>query len=199
MWAGVVFAGTIFAACAHAGGTHTSSLTTAAHKNAKSSSKGSIEPATTDQVTTVTTATACQLLTAAANQTQGAAGTIVGTISLTNPGTGSCTILGYPMLFRFDSSGTPVAAIVDHGLTVNVSGPATQAPTLVTLAPNHTAEFTYQYSDVPTGSEATCASSTTLSVTTPGMQNETTPVPLTMAPCTGGTIEVSPIYAATTS
>ena len=50
---------------------------------------------------------------------------------------------------------------VVNGLTVNLSGPPTQPPSVVTLTSGQQAEFTFQYSDVVTGSETQCASSTT--------------------------------------
>jgi hypothetical protein len=105
-------------------------------------------------------------------------------------------MMGYPSLARFDSTGAPVATTVVDGLTVNLSGPPTAPPTLVTLTATQQAEFTFQYSDVTTGTETSCASSTTLSVTPPGATTASTPAPLTMAPCSNGTIEVSPVYAA---
>jgi hypothetical protein len=106
---------------------------------------------------------------------------------------------GYPSLARFSATGAPVPTSVVHGLTVNLSGPPSQPPSLVTVTATQHAEFTFEFSDVPTGSETTCATSTTLTVTTPGASTPSAPIPLTMAPCNNGTVEVSPIYAATAS
>jgi hypothetical protein len=138
-------------------------------------------------------------VTATPGQSQGAAGTTIGTVTVTETGTPSCTVEGYPSLARFSSTGAPVPVTVVHGLTVNLSGPATQPPSAVTLAPNQPVEFTFEYSDVPTGSETTCASSATLSVTLPGAPSASAPFPLAMAPCNNGTIDVSPVYAATST
>jgi hypothetical protein len=153
---------------------------------------------TTASTTTSTTGiSACAQVTATPGQTQGAAGTIIGTITVAEVGTGTCTMMGYPALARFGAGGASVPITLVHGITVNLSGPATQPPTLVTLTSTQQAEFTFQYNDVTTGTETSCATSTTLSVTTPGATRASAPIPLTMAPCNNGTVEVSPVYAAT--
>jgi hypothetical protein len=135
-------------------------------------------------------------VTATPGQTQGAAGTIVGTITLAEVGSGTCTVNGYPTLTRFTASGASVPTTMVHGLTINVSGPPSQPPSLVTLTSSQQAEFTFQYSDVVTGTETSCATSTTLSVTTPGATSASAPVPLSMTPCNNGTVNVSALYAA---
>jgi hypothetical protein len=104
--------------------------------------------------------------------------------------------MGYPTLFRFATGGASVPVEVSDGITVGIPGPPSQPPALVSLAPGAQAEFTYQYSDVTTGSETTCATSTTMSVSTPG-STESAPFALTMAPCGGGLVHVSPVYAGT--
>jgi len=132
-------------------------------------------------------------------QTQGAAGTIVGTVTLAAVGTSACTMKGYPTLARFSAAGAALPTTVVDGLTINLSGPPTQPPALVTLTATQQAEFTFQYSDVPTGAQTPCATSTTLSVTAPGSSSPSEPEPLTMAPCNDGTVDVSPVYAASAS
>ncbi len=201
--AGVLLAGLTAAACTTQGGTHTSSGTTATTVPRRSTSTTTTATATTSvtpapsTTSTSTAVVACSRVTASPGQTQGAAGTVIGTITLTEVGSAACTVLGYPSLARFSASGAPVPVTVVHGLTVNLSGPAVQPPSSVTMTASRQGEFTFQYSDVPTGSETTCASSTTLSVTLPGGSSGSPPAPLTMAPCDNGTIDVSPIYAAT--
>jgi hypothetical protein len=188
------------AACSTGGGTHTSSdttATTAPHKS--TTTTGNVTPAQSSTTTSTAGVAACSQVTATAGQSQGAAGTIIGTITLTAVGSATCTTLGYPSLARFSASGAPVPVTVVHGLTVNLSGPAVQPPSPVTLTSSRQGEFTYQYSDVPTGSETTCASSATVSVTVPGGSSGSPPAPLTMAPCDNSTVEVSPIYAAPTT
>lgn len=148
--------------------------------------------------TTPVTLSNCHSITAAAGSTQGAAGTIVGTVIVTNASSGTCTILGYPSLFRFGANGAPVPVTVVEGITVNIPGSATEPPALVTLAASAEAEFTYQYSDVQTGGETSCATSTTMAVSTPG-SDQSAPFALTMAPCSDGTVHVSPVYTETAS
>jgi uncharacterized protein DUF4232 len=188
-------AGAMAAGCTSSNGSHTPPQTTT-----RSSGNGhhpTTVPATTSTVTPTTANLSCATVTAAAGSTQGAAGTIVGTITVTNPGPGMCTIMGYPTLTRFDQSGATVPVTMEDGITVALGGGATQPPALVTLAPNAQAEFAYQYSDVPAGSEISCAGSATLAVTTPGAQMASSPIALAMAPCDNGTVHVSPVYAGT--
>ena len=190
-------AGIIGAACSSNGGTHTTSPTTQHHSTTTTTS--SSVPTTASTTPSTTGIGACAQVSASQPNTQGAAGTIVGTITLTEVGTGTCTIDGYPTLTRFDASGTTVPTTLVHGLTINESGPPSQPPAVVTLTPSQQAEFTFQYSDVVTGTETSCATSTTLSVTTPGATSASTPLTLPINACNSGTVNVSAIYAATAS
>jgi hypothetical protein len=195
--AALVCAGLIAAACSSSPGSHTTTSTTAhSHKTTTTTSTTSSVPPTTASTTTTAGVTACRLVTATPGQTQGAAGTIVGTITMTPVGSATCTMEGYPVLARFSSSGATVPITIVNGLTVNLSGPPTQPPSVVTLTSGQQAEFTFEYNDVVTGNETSCASSTTISVTPPGAAAASAPVPLTMAPCNNATVEVSPVYAA---
>ena len=196
-----VCAGLLAAACSSNSGGHSATGTTrpsGSHttKHTSTTTTTTVPPTTASSTTSTTGVGRCAQVTATPGQTQGAAGTIVGTVTLAEVGGGTCTMEGYPSLARFDATGAPVATTVVDGLTVNLSGPPTSPPSLVTLTPTQQASFTFEYSDVPTGSETSCASSTTLSVTSPGATTPSTPAPLAMAPCSNGTIEVSPVYAA---
>jgi hypothetical protein len=186
----VVTAGVIGAACSSHNGSHTGTGTTAPH-NGTTTTTTAVAP-TSSTTSTTTGIGPCSQVTATVGQVQGAAGTIVGTITLAEVASGTCTMLGYPSLTRFSSSGAVVPTTVVNGLTVDLSGPPSQPPVLVTLSATQQAEFTFQYSDVTTGSETSCATSTTASVTSPGA-----PVALMMTPCNNGTVNVSPAYAAT--
>ena len=167
------------------------------HSGHGSTTTGSSAPAGSSSTSTTAPAlAACTTITAADGSAQGAAGTIVGTIIVTDAGTTTCTIDGYPQLSRFSSSGAPVPVQVVEGITVSLPGPPTEPAATVTLGPGEQAEFAYQYSDVPSGTETTCASSATLSVRTPG-SNLSSPFALAMSPCDGGTVHVSPVYAGT--
>jgi hypothetical protein len=195
--AALVCAGLIAAACSSGPGSHTTTGTTAhSHKTTTTTSTTSSVTPTTASTTTTAGVTACPLVTATVGQTQGAAGTVVGTITITPVGVATCTMEGYPVLARFGSSGASVPITMVNGLTVNLSGPPTQPPSVVTLTSGQQAEFTFQYNDVVTGNETSCASSSTISVTPPGASAASAPVPLTMAPCNNATVEVSPVYAA---
>jgi hypothetical protein len=191
----VVCAGLLAAACSSNNGNHTGTTTTVRHHPTTTTTTA--VPPTTATTTTTTGITACVQVTATPGQVQGAAGTIVGTVTLTPVGSGTCTMMGYPTLARFNSTGAPVPIALVQGLTVNLSGPPTQPPSLVTLTAGQQAEFTFQYSDVVTGSETTCATSATVSVTPPGSSTPSAPAALMMSPCNNGTVDVSPVYAAT--
>jgi len=186
--------GLLAAACSsNSPGTPTTTTTTGHH----TTTTAAVPPTTAS--TTTTAIAACAQVSVIPGQTQGAAGTIIGTVTLAQVGTGTCTIEGYPNLTRYNASGSIVTTTVVHGLTVNLSGPPSQPPSLVTLTSTQQAEFTFEYSDVVTGSETSCAVSTTLSVTPPGGASPSTPVPLPISACDNGTIDVSPVYAATAS
>jgi hypothetical protein len=194
--AALVCAGLIAAACSSSPGSHTTTGTTAhSHKTTTTTSTTSVPP-TTAGTTTTAGVTACAQVTATPGQAQGAAGTIVGTITMTPVGSATCTMEGYPVLARFGSTGATVPITVVNGLTVNLSGPPTQPPSVVTLTSGQQAEFTFQYNDVVTGNETSCATSTAVTVTPPGASVASAQVPLTMAPCNNATVEVSPVYAA---
>jgi hypothetical protein len=198
--AALVCVGLIAAACSSNSGSHTSTGTTGgsggSHKSTTTTSTTRAVTPTTAGTTTSTGIAACAQVTATPGQSQGAAGTIVGTITLTPVGGARCTMEGYPVLARFTSSGGSVPVTISNGLTVNLSGPPTQPPSVVTLSSGQQAEFTYAYSDVPTGEETSCASSSTVTVTPPGASAASAQVPLTMEPCNNATVEVSPVYAA---
>jgi hypothetical protein len=197
--AALVGAGLIAAACSSKPGTQTTTGTTAGSHRTTTTTQSTSVTSTTASSTTTTGIAACAQVTATAGQSQGAAGTIVGTITLSPVGSATCTMEGYPALARFSSSGATVPINVVNGLTVNLSGPPTQPPSVVTLSSGQQAEFTFEYSDVPTGEETQCASSSTVTVTPPGATTASAQVPLTMAPCNNGTVDVSPVYAAAAS
>jgi hypothetical protein len=200
--AALLCVGLIAAACSSSPGSRTSTGTTGGSHGSTTTTQSTSATSTTTSAGGTTTSTgiaACAQVTATAGQSQGAAGTIVGTLTLTPVGSATCTMEGYPVLARFSSSGASVPITVVNGLTVNLSGPPTQPPSVVTLSAGQQAEFTFEYSDVVTGNETQCASSTAVTVTPPGARTASAQVPLTMAPCNNGTVEVSPVYAASAS
>jgi Protein of unknown function (DUF4232) len=144
---------------------------------------------------TAATSTACSRITAAPGQGQGAAGTITGLITVTNAGTTACTVNGYPTMALFSGSGAPLTVTIVNGLTVTVSSAANAPPSSVSVAPSSRAQFAYQYSDVPVGSETSCPTSESASVTMPGSTTSSPSFQLAIGPCGNGTIKVSPVYA----
>ena len=127
---------------------------------------------------------------------QGAAGTIPGTVTVTNTGGTQCSANGYPTMTLASGSGAPLTVTMVNGLSVSVSAPANAPPSLVALAPSGTAQFAYQFSDVPVGSETSCPTSETATVTMPGASAPSPSFSLAIDPCGNGTIRVSPIYKA---
>ena len=129
-------------------------------------------------------------------QGNGAAGTIYQTFSLTNTSSTTCTLDGYPGMQLLGSQGTSIPTnVVRGGLGGGAPAAAGQAPALVTLAPDQVASFAFQYEDVPVGNETSCPTSAKAEITPP---NDVTfaVVTLQIAPCGGGTVHVSPIFAA---
>jgi hypothetical protein len=185
--------GLIAAACSSGTPSTTTTTSTSVHRTTTTTG---VAP-TTASTTTTTGIASCTQVSATPGQTQGAAGTIIGTVTLAAVGAGSCTTEGYPNLTRYNSSGAVVPTTVVQGLTTHIAGPPSQPPALITLSAGQKAEFTFQYSDVVTGSETSCAVSSTLSVTTPGATSPSSPVPLAISACNNGTVDVSPIYIAT--
>jgi hypothetical protein len=190
-------AGMIMAGCSSGPGHGSSAPTTPQTSTSTTSAPGTSNPATSTTAATTTTsggAGACTGFSITAGQTQGAAGTITGTITLAQTGP-HCTITGYPSITLFSPSGTVLPLTLADGLTVHVSAPANAPPAPVALTATGTAQFTYQYSDVPTGSATSCPRSATVSVTPPGSSAATAPIALVMAPCDDGNLRVSPVYS----
>jgi hypothetical protein len=123
----------------------------------------------------------------------GAAGTIEDTVTLTNTSGAPCSLSGYPGMQLYDSSGTAIPTMVVRG-GVHFAPAAANAPAAkVTLAPNQAAQFVLHYSDVPSGNETSCPNSATARITPPNDMTSAS-VALAIAPC-GGVVHVSPVYA----
>lgn len=151
-------------------------------------------PAST--TTTASAAQACNTVTGSVGQQQGAAGTGTGVVTVTNVGASACTVDGYPRVALFSGSGAPLTVTVVEGLTVQLSPSAAAPPMSLTLLPSQQAEFAYQYSDVPVGSETGCPVSEAGSVTMPGAAAPFPKFVWNIGPCNNGTVRVSPVYAA---
>jgi hypothetical protein len=192
--------GLLFAACGN-DNTPSAHSTTTTHRSATttSTSASSSTTTTTSSVATTTPTTsaaapACSHITATAGQGQGAAGTITGVITVTNTGPSGCTVNGYPTMALYSGSGAPITVTMVNGLTVSLSPPANAGPSAVTIGASSTAQFAYQFSDVPVGAETSCPSSESVSVTMPGATSGSPAFALAIAPCNNGTIRVSPVY-----
>ncbi len=128
-------------------------------------------------------------------QGTGAAGTIELSIDLANHSATTCSLFGYPGMQLLDGSGNDLPTNVIRGGGPQFEAPqANGAPSTVVLAAGQTAAFSLSYEDVPVGSETSCPTSVHALVTPPGNFTSAT-VPLAIAPCGGGTIHVSPVYA----
>jgi hypothetical protein len=185
----------LFAACSSSPSKSASSTTTSTSAAHHPSNVTTTTAAASSSTTSSTAAAAACTIKGASGQGQGAAGTITGTIVITNAGSTPCTVNGYPTLALSSGSGAPLTVTIVNGLTVNVSAQANAPPSTVVLAAAGTAQFAYQYSDVPTGAQTSCPESEGASVTLPNGGGSSPTFPLTMAPCNNGTVYVSPVYA----
>jgi hypothetical protein len=187
-------AGLLLAACS-SNPSPKHSTTTTTHRATTTSSSTTSTTAAPATSTTAASA-ACNHITASPGQSQGAAGTITGVVTVTNTGATTCTVDGYPTMALFSGSGAPLTVTMVNGLSVNVSPAANAPPASVAIAPSSTAQFAYQFSDVPVGSQTSCPSSEQASVTMPGATTSSPGFALAIAPCGNGTIRVSPLYKA---
>lgn len=173
-------------------------VTTTSHATTSTTSSPTTTSTTSAPTTSSTAAAsaACSHISASPGQGQGAAGTITGLITVTNTGTSPCTVNGYPTMALFSGSGASLTVTMVNGLSVSVSSAANAPPSAVTVAPAARAQFAYQFSDVPVGSETSCPTSEAATVTMPGSTTASPTFQLAIGPCGNGTIKVSPVYAA---
>lgn len=122
-----------------------------------------------------------------------AAGHIVANIVLRNSSATPCTLDGYPGLQMLDAHGHSLPTVVERGAAM---GLAAVPPALVTLAPGASASFSLAYEDVPVGGEGVCPTSAQLEVTPPNAYSHLV-LSISLTPCRGGTITVSPVVAGT--
>jgi hypothetical protein len=122
-----------------------------------------------------------------------AAGNIYQSVSLTNTSGATCWLYGFPGLLMLDAADRPMPTHV-----VRIDGPTfpgiSPTPQRVMLAPGASAPFFMHTGNVPSGGESTCPQSKTLLVTPPDETHQLR-VADQMAPCQGGTIDVSPVLA----
>lgn len=121
----------------------------------------------------------------------GAAGTIVLSVTLTNKGP-ACTLKGYTNLQLMASARRTLPTHVVHGGVAILN----QKPKLVRLAHDGAATVLIAYSDVPTSYQSACPAGTEILVRVPGDQTWLG-VPAPTHACGGGTLRESPILAGT--
>jgi hypothetical protein len=171
-------------------------------KSSSTSSSGAFSTTTLATSATTTTSTTqntnCQpsQLQVSPQPSNGAAGTIELSITLTNTSAVTCQMLGYPGMLMLAANGDALPTNVVRGGGANFVVPAAmEPPSLVSLAPGSAAAFSLNYSDVTVDNESSCPTSTSVEVTPPNDMAFAT-VGLALDPCGGGTIHVSPIYSA---
>ncbi len=186
----------VFAACSNSSTPNSTTTTTTHHRTTTTTSTSPSTTTSTSKSTTTTAgSTACDHVTASAAPGQGAAGTITGTVTVTNTGPTPCTANGYPKLALFSGSGAPLTVTNVNGLSVTLSPAANAPPSPVAVAPSTTAQFAYQFSDVPVGGQTSCPASETATVIMPGATTASPTFVLAINPCNNGTVKVSPLYA----
>ena len=122
--------------------------------------------------------------------TEGAAGTFEVTFGFHNTSSATCPLSGYPGSQLLGAGGADIATDTVRG----------GGESFTDLRPRHrevaggaTAYFNMGYSDVPTGTETSCPTTTGLKATPP---NTSTPLQVTaqFVVCNGGTVNVSPVF-----
>jgi hypothetical protein len=120
----------------------------------------------------------------------GAAGTIELTFSLTDVGSVSCTMHGYPGMLLLDANGNALPTMVVRGGSLSFED---LAVTSVLLSTGQTAYFNVGYNDV-TGT-GTCSMASQVEITPPNdTAHAVVPVP-SLDACSNGTLVASPVFA----
>ena len=119
-------------------------------------------------------------------------------MTVTNTGSTTCTVNGYPTMALYSGSGAPLTVTMVNGLTVTHLGAGQRGADVRVDRTLLTAQFAYQFSDVPVGAETSCPTSEQASVTMPGATTPSGIFALAIDPCGNGTIHVSPLYKAST-
>ncbi len=191
--AAVALGGASLGACS----SNSSSPSTAGAPTTGSPPSTTTPPATSPSSSTSTTAGTAQCATAALSGSvigsSGAAGTIETTVALKSAGSAPCVLSGYPGLQMLDAGGGALPTTVVRKGSYSFTA---MAPTSVVVGSGQSLYFNIGYSDVPSGSETSCASSASLEVTPPNAVDHLL-IAATLAPCGAGTLVVSPVFLAT--
>lgn len=201
---GAVVASVALAACsggptASSRSTTTTSTTTTTTTSAPPTtlpSSSTAPPTTTTASSIPTTSTLpsdyCQVsdLHSSVEGTEGAAGTIEVTFSLTNISPNTCVFWGYPGGLMLSSSGTPLPTVVHRGGDLSFLNVAVAT---VTVPAGQSAWFNLGYSDVPVDGETSCPTSASFEITPPNDTQQMI-VPIGIDACGGGSVSVSPVF-----
>jgi hypothetical protein len=172
----------------------------------KQSATSTSAPTTTTTTTTTTTPLATTTTTTVpgctgANYTlsllgtEGAAGTNEVTFGLRNTSSATCVLFGYPGVELLGAAGAGITTNDVRGGTESFTNfPAAD----VSVPTGATAYFNIGYSDVVTGGESSCPTTTGIQVIPP---NTTTELKVAgqFTVCNGGTVDVSPVFGAGSS
>jgi len=122
--------------------------------------------------------------------TQGAAGTNEVTFGFKNTSSVTCPLSGYPGIQLIGVHGIDIPTTTDRGGGLSFTN---FVAATVSVGPGQTAYFNMAYSDVVTGGETSCPTTTALGVIPP---NSTTSlqVPAQLMVCNSGTVTVSPVF-----
>jgi len=194
-----LLATTLLASCGGTGSRATTSSSRARATTGTTTTTSAPAPTTTTvPAPTSTTAgvTTCQpsQLRIAQSGFQGAAGTIEVTFSLVNTSSAPCTMHGYPGMLLLGAGGAPLpTAVVRGGGLAFEDLPVGD----VALSPGQAAYFNVGYSDVTTDA-TTCSIAAQVAITPPGATSHAVvAVSPDVNACNGGTLDVSPVFAAT--
>jgi hypothetical protein len=99
---------------------------------------------------------------------------------------------GYPGALLVSASGSQLPTRVVPGGSYSFTN---LTPAQVVLSAGQTAYFNLAYSDVPTGTEASCPTAAQVQLTPPGASDHDV-VAVQFQACNGGTLTVSPVFAA---
>jgi hypothetical protein len=198
--AAVVLLGVLAAACSSSPSTPSATTTTTSSSSTSivptpASTPSTVATSTTTATTAGTTRCATTTLIASVVGGSGAAGTIETTLGLKSTGSAPCVLGGYPGLQLLSSSGASLPTKVIRGGHYTFTS---MAPTTVTLTTGQSVYFNIGYSDVPVDNETSCPTSSSLEVTPPNSYPHLI-VKASLAPCGGGTLVVSPVFASGTN
>ncbi len=114
------------------------------------------------------------------------------TFALRSSSSAPCVLSGYPGLLLLSAGGSPLPTNVIRKGSYSFTA---MAPTTVTLTAGQSVDFNLGYSDVPVGNQTSCPPASSMEITPPNATDHLI-VTADLAPCGGGTVVVSPVFAA---